>query len=250
MMACVKRFAIVSVFLPPSRVSLLVCKPIVGTATPRKKHELFAMEQSEFLRSAEEKIKEGTAEAQYFTSTRIEHVRPMLDICWPPLVAALSSMLDRSDNDALIALCLEGLHHGIHISCLFYMDMARQSLINCLWKFTFLEPPKEMKKKNLDCVKALVNLAFTEGNRLQSEWMVVLNAISQIERLHVIAAGVKEDDLDQYVWRVSGWLYGGYSFLLPKGEGPALVWMYANEKTKLRFCMWGPTADLSVLRTL
>ena len=47
-----------------------------------------------------------------------------------------------------------------------------------------------MKQKNVESIKALMEIALTEGNYLQDCWLQILRCISQLEQLHVIGSGV------------------------------------------------------------
>jgi hypothetical protein len=50
-----------------------------------------------------------------------------------------------------------------------------------------------VKEKNIECVKALLNLATYDGNYLNDSWYYVLDCISKIDNLIVIGTGAKKD---------------------------------------------------------
>jgi Sec7-like guanine-nucleotide exchange factor len=163
----------------------------------------------------QQKIKEGQAGVQsvFYKGTRVEHVRPMLEVAWPPFLAAFSRMMESSDVRAspngsqtatdggvgqdprIVHLCLDGIQGGIHIACYFGMDTERVALITALYKFTALDATREMRTKNIECIQLLLSLAWTDGNQLDRQWRTVLGAISQVERLHSIALGVPPDEV-------------------------------------------------------
>lgn len=78
-------------------------------------------------------------------------------------------------------------------------QIARETLINALVRFTLLESSRHMKDKNVRCVKVLLCLALTDGNLLRESWGLVLRCISQLSRygFHLMGS----------VWRREGLLY-------------------------------------------
>lgn len=63
--------------------------------------------------------------------------------------------------------------------------IARETFVNSLAKFTLLDTVKEMRPKNIDCVKALLDIVLEDGNFLAESWGSVLRYISQLARLQV-----------------------------------------------------------------
>lgn len=70
----------------------------------------------------------------------------------------------------MIALCLEGFNYAIQVACVFYMAIERSTFITSLSKFTLLDSLREMKPKNIESIKSVINLANTQGNYLQESW--------------------------------------------------------------------------------
>ena len=62
-----------------------------------------------------------------------------------------------------------------------------------LAKFTSLTSLKELKEKNIQCVKVLLNIALNFGNYLKSSWIYVLECISRLDYLHVLGSGGRKD---------------------------------------------------------
>lgn len=89
---------------------------------------------------------------------------------------------------------MEGFRHAIHISCFFGLEIERNAFVSSLAKFTTLHTVREMKQKNIDCIRTLVALAFEEGNYLFSSWLHILECISQLERLQLLSLGAKTDE--------------------------------------------------------
>lgn len=56
------------------------------------------------------------------------------------------------------------------MAAIFYMETQREAFVSSLAKLTVLNNLREMKSKNIECIKALISIAHTEGNYLQDSW--------------------------------------------------------------------------------
>lgn len=120
----------------------------------------------------------------------------MFDVAWGPIVGALSHSLDGTDDQEIVALCLESLCHAIHIAAYLGMSTARTTLVNALAKFTTLDDAeRELEPKHVECIKALLKVAAVDGNCLNESWAPVLQCVSRIARLHDSAQGAASDEL-------------------------------------------------------
>jgi brefeldin A-inhibited guanine nucleotide-exchange protein len=83
--------------------------------------------------------------------------------------------------------------HAIKIAGFYSMDTERDAFVSSLSKFTQVSAIKEIKEKNIECIKALLNLATFDGNYLKNSWYYVLDCISKIDYMHVLGTGAKKD---------------------------------------------------------
>lgn len=74
------------------------------------------------------------------------------------------------------------------------METERNAFVSSLAKFTVLNNTREMRSKNIQCIKTLINIADTDGNFLQDSWIHVLRCISQLDRMHLIGGGGRNVD--------------------------------------------------------
>ena len=132
---------------------------------------------------------------QFFSASRLEHVRFMFEVAWMPFLAGISAPLQETDDLDVVNLCLEGLRYAIRIVCLFDMELERNAFVTTLAKFTFLNNLAEMKPKNVEAIKSLLEIAVTDGNTLKANWKDVLICVSQLERMQLISSGMDVPDL-------------------------------------------------------
>jgi brefeldin A-inhibited guanine nucleotide-exchange protein len=107
------------------------------------------------------------------------------------MLAVFSVLLEESEEKKIADLCLEGFKNSIKISAHFDMHTERDAFVSTLGKFTSLSNLREIKEKNIDCIKILLELAVKEGNSLKNSWMFVLECISKLMYLQLVATGAK-----------------------------------------------------------
>ncbi|KAL1917906.1 uncharacterized protein VTP21DRAFT_3740 [Calcarisporiella thermophila] len=137
----------------------------------------------------------NTSAVTFYSASHAEHVRPMFEVAWMAFLAGLSGPLQESEDMEVIGLCLEGFRHAIRVICLFDMELERNAFVTTLAKFTFLNNLGEMKTKNVEAIKTLLDIALTESNYLKGSWREVLTCVSQLERFQLISNGVDQDSV-------------------------------------------------------
>ena len=127
---------------------------------------------------------------QFFSASHFVHVWPMFEVAWIPFLAGISGPLQETDDLEVVELCLDGFRNAIRIVCFFDLELERNAFVTTLAKFTFLNNLGEMKTKNMEAIKTLLDVAVTEGNNLKGSWREVLSCVSQLEHMQLISSGV------------------------------------------------------------
>ncbi|MBA0787777.1 hypothetical protein Gotri_025933 [Gossypium trilobum] len=162
----------------------------------RKRDEDQHMETSDNLvKHMQEQFKEKArkSESVYYAATDVVVLRFMVEVCWAPMLAAFSVPLDQSDDEIVIALCLEGFRYAIHVTAVMSMKTHRDAFVTSLAKFTSLHSPADIKQKNIDAIRAIVTLADEDGNYLREAWEHILTCVSRFEHLHLLGEGAPPD---------------------------------------------------------
>lgn len=132
------------------------------------------------------------AVSKFIPATSVKHVGPMFLVTWTPFLTALSVPAQETNNMEMVKLCMEGLKLAIKISCTYDLEDPRQAFVASLARFTNLYNLVEMKAKNLEALKVLIEVANEEGNLLKDSWREILTCISQLDRFQLISTGVDE----------------------------------------------------------
>lgn len=168
--------------------------------TAKTRLQLFHQETREMVKKSRAELRENLVaeEMAYFVAPEVHHVRPIFEVSWGAMLAAFGQLLESSEDPNAINLCLEGFRLAIRIAGIFYLDTPRTSCINALKKFTLLDPTMvrrhRLKRKNVDTIVTLLELALTDGNYFQNSWGIILECISQLDRLATLTAfGIHSD---------------------------------------------------------
>jgi len=175
-----------------------------GTSAEERKRERFKKEREEMVAATEQLIRkrpDKNAKAAANTATRLtdniapaDVVKPMFDVTWGPMLGILSQVLECSDDERSVAVCLNGFVYAVRIASHSSMSLARDTFISSLAKFTFLGSLKEMKRKNIESIRTLLSIAVIDGEYLRESWGPVLQCISQLARLRMTASGLDSDE--------------------------------------------------------
>lgn len=134
----------------------------------------------------------AAAKGRYLVASSYRHIGPMFEVTWMSFLTALSGAAQESQNVDTIRLCMEGQKLAIRIACLFDLEDPRQAFVSSLSRSTNLYNLSEMKAKNVEALRALIEVAYTEGNYLKESWRDVLTSVSQLDRFQLISSGVEE----------------------------------------------------------
>ncbi|KAI3449141.1 hypothetical protein Pfo_005806 [Paulownia fortunei] len=149
----------------------------------------------DLMKHMQEQFKEKArkSESIYYPATDVVILRFMIEACWAPMLAAFSVPLDQSDDEVVIALCLEGFRSAIHVTAAMSMKTHRDAFVTSLAKFTSLHSPADIRQKNIDAIKAIVTIADEDGNYLQEAWEHIITCVSRFEHLHLLGEGAPPD---------------------------------------------------------
>ena len=180
----------------------MLCSPTIWPTRPRYVYEpslnygiAFILDPQALFRTLMRTQRKGSkASDQYFSASHFVHVRPMFEVAWIAFLAGLSGPLQATDDIEIVELCLDGFKSAIRIVCFFDLELERNAFVTTLAKFTFLNNLGEMKTKNMEAIKALLDVAVTEGNHLKGSWREVLLCVSQLEHMQLISSGVEIPD--------------------------------------------------------
>jgi brefeldin A-inhibited guanine nucleotide-exchange protein len=164
-------------------------EPATGNENLVKRTENMALKTEVMLRRGATKKggSDGTqSSVPFISATHFAHVKPMFEIIWMSVLTGLSSPLQDCYESETVLSCLEGVRSAIRIACYFDMELEKQALLSTLSKFTLLNNMQEMRAKNFEAIKTLLEIAYLEGNHLDSSWKDVVNCVSQLEKLQLV----------------------------------------------------------------
>lgn len=169
----------------------------------KRKQDLFMKEAQGIVKRGSAMIKQQKSDQAQQSSLFIlcndtEPIKPLFENIWSANLAVFSVLLEESDDPRITELCIEGFMHAIKIAGFYNMNTERDAFVSSLSKFTQIIIStsgivKEIREKNLECIRTLLSLATYEGNYLRSSWYYVLDCMSKIDYMHVLGTGARKD---------------------------------------------------------
>ncbi|KAD4982629.1 hypothetical protein R6Q59_002233 [Mikania micrantha] len=156
---------------------------ILNLALPKQKSQSDAQSESEAIIKQTQAIfrNQGAKRGTFYTSHKIELVRPMVEAVGWPLLATFAVSMEERENKNRVFLCMEGFKAGIHITHVLGMDTMRYAFLTSLIRYTFLHAPKDLRSKNVEAMRTLLDISDSEPDALQDTWNAVLECTSRLE---------------------------------------------------------------------
>lgn len=122
----------------------------------------------------------------------------MCSACWPTLLASLSLLLEKSNDESIITDILKSYQIFIQICGELHQATGRDAFLTSLSKFTLprlnaASPPSVstnltvtatiLSQKNMLTIKTFFIIAQTMGNFLDTSWEIVLENIRQLDKV-------------------------------------------------------------------
>jgi brefeldin A-inhibited guanine nucleotide-exchange protein len=184
---------------PSAGLAATLGQVVVNARRDMKREEI---EQTEEIANRTEQLYKNLLRAQrkgakvqvtrFVPASSSKHVGPMFQVTWMSFLTALSGAAQVATNIETVRLCMEGQKLAIRIACLFDLADPRQAFVQSLSRFSSLYNLSEMKVRNLEALKVLLDVAITEGNYLNDSWREILTCVSQLDRFQLISTGVDE----------------------------------------------------------
>ena len=174
----------------PAKAALASKELLDNKKALAQRNESMALKTEQMMKNKKDE------KSAYITANHYAHVQNMFEKIWMSVLTGLSTPLQESDDAEAIMACLNGVRAAIKITCIFDMELEKNTFISSLSKFTLLNNIQEMREKNLEAIGTLLEIAHQEGGSLGSSWKDVVSCISQLEKLQIV--GEKSgDDLRQ-----------------------------------------------------
>ncbi|KAL4561395.1 hypothetical protein LXL04_033561 [Taraxacum kok-saghyz] len=155
---------------------------ILNLALPKLRNLSDKSESEAIIRKTHEIFRnQGAKRGVFYTSQRMELIKPMVEAVGWPLLATFSVTMEEREIRARVLLCMEGFKAGIHITHILRMDTMRYAFLTSLVRFTFLHAPRDMLTKNVEALRTLLDLCDSNPDSLQDTWNAVLECISRLE---------------------------------------------------------------------
>ncbi|WOH07868.1 hypothetical protein DCAR_0727302 [Daucus carota subsp. sativus] len=158
---------------------------ILNLALPKSRSSFDNKSESEAIIKKTQAIlrNQGPKRGVLYISHQIELVRPMVKAVGWPSLATFSVIMEEGENKSRVVLCMEGFKAGIHLTHVLGMDTMRYAFLTSLLRFNFLHVPKDMRNKNVEALRTLLDLCHSDTGALQDTWNAILECFSRLDFL-------------------------------------------------------------------
>ncbi|KAI8899412.1 hypothetical protein BC833DRAFT_647915 [Globomyces pollinis-pini] len=171
-----------------------------GELNENQRLEIYKKEASMIQKKTQLLMSQGVSSRvipPFRSATSKELARPMFATYSWAIMAALSLSFEGSVEDTEVEpkkpskepivsdLCLSAFVGAIRLAAIFKLETERDAYVTSLSQMTFLSHFYDIKPKNTKAINTMIELASTMGENLDTAWVEVMKALSQLERMQV-----------------------------------------------------------------
>ena len=156
----------------------------------KNKEDLFKREFQKLYAEGTQQLKLGQ-DKQYLLICEVEHIGPLISSLWDIICAVFFLIIEDCEDLPLINYCVEGMSNSIKLCGILNLELEKEALLKGFCKMTYLLQGREIREKQILCIKAILYLAQSEGRFLKGCWKNVLDIISKLDYYHMLVSGSK-----------------------------------------------------------
>ena len=150
-----------------------------------RRQKAFSVEKMDIMSKLKVDIDEETTE--YFEATGNEYIGPMYKIMFPMVIDVYAKVLELSDDEEGIQNTLTAVKDCFEIACSLGLDQERDRSMEILSDNTLLNEVEwlEVKNKQIEMIRVMLELAQNFGNHMGSAWKYILTIVSSLAQVHL-----------------------------------------------------------------
>ena len=150
-----------------------------------RRQKAFSVEKMDIMTKLKVDIEEETTE--YFEATGNEYIAPMFKILFPLVIDVYAKVLDISDDEEGIQNTVAAIRDCFEISCSLGLDQERDRSMEILCNSTLVNEEEwlDVKNKQIEMIRVMLELAQNFGNHMGSAWKYILTIISSLAQVHL-----------------------------------------------------------------
>ena len=150
-----------------------------------RRQKAFSVEKMDIMTKLKVDIDEETTE--YFEATGNEYIGPMFKILFPLVIDVYAKVLDISDDEEGIQFTLSAIRDCFEIACSLGLDQERDRSMEILCNSTSVNEEEwlDVKNKQIEMIRVMLELAQNFGNHMGSAWKYILTIISSLAQVHL-----------------------------------------------------------------
>jgi len=121
-------------------------------------------------------------------------VRNLLEATWSNFLGIFSQLLADFEEENIVVTCIENILSIGKMCGILGLETISEAFINTIINITNIMEGREIKKKNFECTRAIIDFAIQSGNYIHCSWYNILTIISKIDYYHNIGGQFKNEN--------------------------------------------------------
>jgi len=169
---------------------------VTGDIIRRKKSKrtIIDTEKQNILKSTIDQLKSKTFKSTIFNiSVDNDHAKLLLESSWSSFLGIYSLLLTEMEEDEIVLTCIHSILSLAKMCGMLGLETSSEAFLNSIIRMTNIMEGKEIKQKNIDCTRFLLEFAIHNGNYANMCWFNILTIISNIDYYHTIGGQYKNE---------------------------------------------------------
>jgi len=129
----------------------------------------------------------------YITSIDNDHIKNLLESTWSNFLGIFSQLLADFEEENIVVTCIDNILLIGKMCGILGLETISEAFINTIINITNIMEGREIKKKNFECTKAIIEFAIQSGQIIRSSWYNILTIVSKIDYYHTIGGQFKNE---------------------------------------------------------
>ena len=127
----------------------------------------------------------------------IDYLSQFISSITTPLFLMLNIIIEESDEPLLFNQAIDGISYTIKTLGLLNLEQQKKTIVSNLCTMTSLLQVKQLKDKNISCIKQLLSLANSDYRYCKGTWSLILEIINKLY-YYLSLISMRKDDKEEY----------------------------------------------------
>ncbi len=154
---------------------------------------MFKKETESIIRKGKELMQKKNVTSTFVEAKSNDPIKALFEAIWSGLFAPFSFVISETDNKELLELSLKGITYCVKLSNSNQLEDVKKAFISTLAKSINVTSLRDLKPRNIECIRALLEIGKEDGSNLNESWIYIFEFLSKLDTLFMKKESVKCD---------------------------------------------------------